>query len=86
MKLDGWNYIPRGFGLQWDLTDAPLWLRAWFHFPFIDRFAYPLVVHRGFAWLTAHDPRDTDREEVPPGWRTAPPRTVTTSLRRGRRC
>jgi len=82
MKLDGWNYIPRGYGMQWDLSDAPLWLRAWFRFPFLDRFAYPVVVHRGFAWLSPHHASDEgDREQVPPGWRIAPARVAITELR-----
>ena len=86
VRLDGWNYIPRGYGLQWDLTDAPLWLRMWFHSPILDRFAYPVVVHRGFAWLSPHRGwQETDREEVPPGWRIAPARTASASLRRPRR-
>ena len=81
MKLDGWNYIPRGYGLQWDLSQAPLWLRAWFRFPVLDRFAYPVVIRRGFASLSPHRGwADEDREQVPPGWRITATEPVTTPL------
>ena len=69
MRLDGWNYIPKGYGLGWDLREAPLWLRFWFRTPFLDRFAYPVVIRRGFAWLNPHPWwREEDRERVPSGW------------------
>jgi hypothetical protein len=54
MRLVGWNDIPSGHGAEFDLEDAPWWLRLWFRTPFIDRFAYPVVVRRGYGWLTPH--------------------------------
>lgn len=69
MKISGWNYIPEGYGLSWDLMSAPLWLRVWFHCPLVVRFAYPLLIRRGAAWLTVHpDWPEDDREAVPDGW------------------
>lgn len=53
MGLEGWNRIPRGFGARFDLSRAPWWLRAWMATPFVDRFAYPVVVGRGLGYLTA---------------------------------
>ncbi len=68
MKLDGWNYIPRGYGLAWDLQRAPLWLRAWFAVPVLDRFAYPVLVRRRIAFLTPQPAwSDADREPVRQG-------------------
>lgn len=51
MKLLGWNSIPDGYGVVVRLDDSPNWLRFWFHTPYIDRFAYPVMVRRGFARL-----------------------------------
>jgi len=77
VKLDGWNHIPEGYGLTWDLSGAPLWLRFWFHVPLVDRFSYPVIIQRGYAWLSPHpDWPETERDEVPPGWRVGP-RTPT---------
>lgn len=70
VRIDGWNYIPAGYGLGWDLAAAPRWLRIWFRVPLVDRFAYPVLVHRGVAFLTRHRSwTDDEREPVPPGWR-----------------
>jgi hypothetical protein len=52
VRLAGWNDIPRGYGAEFDLAQAPLWLRAWFKTPLLDRFAYPVAVRRGYGWLT----------------------------------
>ena len=54
MRLVGWNDIPAGYRAGFDLDGAPLWLRLWFRTPFVDRFAYPLAVRRGYGWLTPH--------------------------------
>jgi hypothetical protein len=70
MNLEGWNSIPRGYGASFELEGAPVWLRTWLHAPFIDRFAYPLAIRRGFGVLTPH--RGCPPEErgpVPEGWR-----------------
>jgi hypothetical protein len=52
MRLVGWNDIPPGYGAQFELDGAPAWLRLWFRTPFLDRFAYPVAVRRGYGWLT----------------------------------
>ncbi|HVB27485.1 MAG TPA: hypothetical protein VNE21_06190 [Mycobacteriales bacterium] len=57
VRLEGWNHIPRGYGATFDLDGAPRWLRVLFITPFVDRFAYPVLVRRGHGWLTRH-----------PGW------------------
>ena len=59
MTLEGWDHIPRGYGAEFVLDDAPWWLRLWFHTPFVDRYAHPAVVSRGYGFLTAH-PHDDD--------------------------
>jgi len=61
VELEGWNSIPVGYGAQFDLHGAPWWLRVWFHTPFVDRYAYPAVVRRGFGWLSPQ-PGLTDAE------------------------
>ena len=73
MKLEGWNHIPAGYGATFERQGAPWWLRAWFKTPLIDRFSYPLLVRRGFGWLTAF-PTSTDQhpEPVTYGWRIRP--------------
>lgn len=70
-RLEGWNLIPRGYGVLWDLSGAPWWLRLWFHTPFADRFAHPHVVKRGCGWLSPHPgwPLE-DLGRVDGGWRT----------------
>src|SRR5215207_6974621 len=52
MRLEGWNHVPRGYGATFDIGSAPWWLRAWFRTPFVDRFAYRVLVDRGLGWLT----------------------------------
>jgi len=73
VKLEGWNHIPTGYGATFESQSAPWWLRAWFNTPLIDRFAYPLLIRRGFGWLTAF-PTTTDQhpEPVTHGWRIRP--------------
>jgi hypothetical protein len=72
MRLEGWNHIPLGYSARFELDAAPRWLRVWFHTPFVDRFAYPLAVRRGFGVLHPHPgwPAD-EREDVPAGWRVS---------------
>jgi len=70
MRLEGWSQIPDGYGASFDVRSAPLWLRAWFCTPLLDRFAYPRMVKRGFGYLTlqpgvAHE----DSGDVGEGWR-----------------
>jgi len=70
VKLDGWNFVPRGYGLAWEVGRLPLRLRVLIRTPFIDRFAYPVMVHRGLAWLKPHPGwEEMDRDPVPPGWK-----------------
>jgi hypothetical protein len=69
VRLDGWNHIPRGYGLTWDLGTSPAWLRIWLATPFLDRLAYPVLIRRQVAWLVPHPGwRDEDRDPVPRGW------------------
>jgi|GEM_PF-5192595 len=51
VRLEGWNSIPDGYGASFDTKAAPWWLRLWFSTPFLDRFAYPIMVRRGFGHL-----------------------------------
>lgn len=74
MRLEGWNHVPRGYAAHFDVRAAPAWLRVWFRTPFLDRFAYPHLVERGFGYLTPHPGLEpADREEVSDGWRVRPP-------------
>jgi hypothetical protein len=69
MRLEGWNHIPRGYGATFDVRSAPWWLRLWFRTPFVDRFAYPVLVARGHGRLRAHPgTAPSDREPVTGGW------------------
>lgn len=74
MRLEGWNRIPAGYGARFDVTAAPLWLRAIFATPVLDRFAYPLLVRRGHGYLRS-SPGLPPQElgVVPVGWRIDPP-------------
>lgn len=73
MKLEGWKHIPRGYGAEFELDGAPWWLRLWFHTPFIDRYAHPKVVARGYDFLSPHPHYDEAQCEVPaPGWQVRP--------------
>jgi hypothetical protein len=51
MRFAGWNDIPVGYGARFDTASAPAWLRLLFHTPFVDCFAYPLLVRRGLGFL-----------------------------------
>jgi hypothetical protein len=69
MRLEGWNHVPHGYGATFDIGGAPWWLRAWFRTPFVDRFAYPVLVDRGLGWLTVHPGPPTELQApVPKGW------------------
>jgi len=73
MRLEGWNHVPRGYGATFDIRRAPWWLRAWFRTPFVDRFAYPILVNRGLGWLTVHPGCPAEQQEpVARGWRVRP--------------
>lgn len=73
MTLEGWDHIPRGYGAEFVLDGAPWWLRLWFHTPFIDRYAHPKLVARGYGFLTPHQGYDDAAREVPAsGWRIRP--------------
>jgi hypothetical protein len=73
MPLEGWDHIPRGYGAEFYMGDAPWWLRFWVKTPFIDRYSYPQVVARGHALLIPHRDHTRDAVEVPgPGWRVRP--------------
>ncbi len=74
MGLEGWNDIPEGYGARFDARAAPGWLRVLFHTPFLDRFAYPLLVKRGHGYLrpSPHSAAQ-DLASVPSGWRIDPP-------------
>ena len=70
MDLPGWNVIPAGYSARFDVAAAPLWLRVFFRTPFIDRFAYPLMVRRGYAFLAPFPSSAGKRDPVPSGgWR-----------------
>jgi hypothetical protein len=70
VTLEGWDHVPLGYGAQFDVASAPWWLRLWFHLPFLDRFAYPLLVQRGFGYLVpSRDWPAERREPVTGGWR-----------------
>ena len=77
MELDGWNVMPRGCGVHFDVAAAPLWLQVFFRTPFIDRFAHPLMVRRGHAYLTPFPESDGLRDPFPSGgWRLQNPTHV----------
>ena len=64
---------PTGYGATFESQSAPWWLRAWFNTPLIDRFAYPLLIRRGFGWLTAFPTTaDPHPEPLTHGWRIRP--------------
>lgn len=71
MILAGWKDIPDGYGAEFDLDQAPLWLRVWFRTPFVDRFAYPVAVRQGYGWLTPH-PGGEPGPIGDTGWRLRP--------------
>lgn len=62
-----------GYGAQFDLHGAAWWLRVWFHTPFLDRYADPVLVRRGYGWLVPHPGLTGDElGPVPAGWRIRP--------------
>jgi len=70
MVLEGWNHIPDGYGASFAVEDAPWWLRLWYRLPFLDRFAYPLLVRRGHGYLRAFPGvPDARRGPVGEGWK-----------------
>lgn len=74
MRLEGWNHIPAGYGARFDVAAAPAWLRMLFHAPFVDRFAYPLLVRRGHGYLQpSPDAAAAELGPVDGGWRLDPP-------------
>ena len=75
MKLGGWNVLPRGYGARFDTRAAPRWLRLLFSAPFLDRFAYPLMVRRGHAYLAPSPAMEAaERDPFPSGgWRPEEP-------------
>lgn len=74
MTLEGWDHIPHGYGAQFVLDGAPWWLRLWFNTPFIDRYAHPRAVERGYGFLIPSPAYDEAAREVPgPGWRVRSP-------------
>ena len=85
MTSEGWDHIPHGYGAGFDVAAAPWWLRLWFHAPFVDRYAYPLLGRRGFAHPTpSPDARDEDRDPVGGGWRLREPGYTPPGSTRGR--
>jgi len=74
MRLEGWNHIPKGYGARFEVRAAPLCLRLLFNIPFIDRFAYPLLVNRGHGYLRTSPESQAERlGDVRGGWRVDPP-------------
>lgn len=69
----GWSEIPEGYGATFEVSRAPMWLRILHGLPFVDRFAYPLLVARGYGMLRAHPGLLTDAlGPVTGGWRVEP--------------
>ncbi|MGZ6792794.1 MAG: hypothetical protein ACXVFV_07555 [Mycobacteriales bacterium] len=83
MELLGWNVVPRGYGVRFDLAAAPWPLRALFRTPLLDRFAHPLLVRRGHAYLAPHPAvPEAQREPVPDvGWRLESPGVIVPGSR-----
>lgn len=74
MRLSGWNDIPPGYGASFEVARAPAWIRILFKTPFLDRFAYPLLVRRGLGVLHAFPDRSPDELGPVRGhWRVEPP-------------
>jgi len=72
--------MPDGYGAVFDVRAAPLWLRLLVHTPFIDRFAYPLLVRRGHGYLTRFSGGPSaEPGDITGGWRFGTP----DHLRRG---
>jgi hypothetical protein len=76
--MEGWDHIPAGYGARFELGQAPAWLRIWFATPFLDRFACPVAVRRGYGHLSPHPGTTPETREQPGrGWHVhpAPPGT-----------
>ena len=74
MRLEGWNHIPLGHGATFDVASAPWWLRLWFKTPFVDRFACPLMVKRGFGYVRPDwGSSGEEPEQVTGGWKLREP-------------
>jgi hypothetical protein len=73
MRLEGWNHIPEGYSATFDVSSAPLWLRVWFRTPFVDRFAYPVMVKRGFGYLRRDDSWHENPAPMSGGWKLREP-------------
>ncbi len=56
------------------MAAAPWWLRVWVRTPFVDRYAYPLLVRRGLGYLTPHPDVPAGQREPIGGWRLREPR------------
>ena len=73
MDLEGWNSIPQGSTAAFNVGAAPWWLRGLLRTPFVDRFAYPLLVRRGLGALDVVDPDVFDGDSaLAEGWRILP--------------
>jgi hypothetical protein len=74
--LEGWNHVPWEFGARFEITAAPWWLRAWYATPLLDRFAYPVLVRRGYGHLSPHPGTVPDTKAIADatkaGWRIDP--------------
>ena len=72
--LPGWDWLPPDHGVRPRLDRVPGWVRAWFHTPFLDRYAYAWMWRHGCLELVP--PREPpagpagDREPRRPGPRT----------------
>lgn len=76
MRRTGWN-VPRGYGARFDPSGAPRWLRLLYGTPFLDRFAYPLLVRRGLGFLSPQPGwPDEDLGVVDGGWRLESPEWI----------
>jgi hypothetical protein len=53
VRLDGWNFVPRGYELMVEARGGPLWLRILLRASVVDRFGYPLAVRRG-VFVSTH--------------------------------
>lgn len=73
MRLVGWNTIPWGFSASFDVHEAPVWLRLLYDTPFLDRFAYPLLVRRGYGWLQHPAGAVPTARQLAEGWRMRAP-------------
>jgi hypothetical protein len=74
MRLEAWNDIPHGYSARYDIKSAPLWLRAVVHTPFVDRFAYPVLLRRGHGYLSPSPAIPAEQlDAVPAAWRIDPP-------------